>query len=412
MENLLPALLSSLSGLQNQTQQQSTQTAQSALNPQSCVANLINHIKYILPKASPRLMSDADKALFESKDSNPPEKVSAYRKSFKQLKNFNSYFSTNPKSAIEDIRVFVNANSDSIIGDTKLTFLEKNANIFCGSSNSSINTKSCIPISYAFKIAKTYKKVKNSSSILAGDPVIEKDLDYSCQEQLVYHFLVSASSLCEKISTSVVVSNAISELVKKYGFKSVSTAVAKTTRPDPIMPFANQLLANINPATIASVLKEASTFLSDAPKILEETKKEHGNDTFVKTIEGVLGGKDGLETFANAFSSMAKKLADKIEKDPTNTNIMENVKDVINEDKKIHDIASSVFSPEKRQEQFNVVSQMLSSVLPGTLQSITSNSNSNTTTINNSTTETDSTNIDAQIENVRHLLEDINKKSE
>jgi uncharacterized membrane-anchored protein YjiN (DUF445 family) len=182
--------------------------------------------------------------------------------------------------------------------------------------------------------------------------------------------------------------------------------MSKTTRPDPIMPFANQLLANINPATIASVLKEASTFLSDAPKILEDTKKEHGNDTFVKTIEGVLGGKDGLETFATAFSSMAKKLADKIEKDPTNTNIMENVKEVINEDKKIHDIASSVFSPEKRQEQFNAVSQMLSNVIPGTIQSITSNTSSSTSQ------SSESESIDTQIENVRHLLEDINKKTE
>jgi hypothetical protein len=407
MENLLPALLSSLSGLQTQVQQNNTNnTSQEKLNPQSCVANLINHVKYILPKGAPRLMTDADKALFESKDSSS-EKVSAYRKAFKQLKNFDSYFSTNSKNAIEDIRVFVNANSDNIISDTKLTFLEKNANIFCGSSNSKIITKSCIPISHAFKIAKTYKKVKNSSSILAGDPVIEKDVDYSCQEQLIYHFLVCASSLCEKISSSIIVSNAISELVKKYGFKSVSTmTMSKTTRPDPIMPFANQLLANINPATIASVLKEASTFLSDAPKILEDTKKEHGNDTFVKTIEGVLGGKDGLETFATAFSSMAKKLADKIEKDPTNTNIMENVKEVINEDKKIHDIASSVFSPEKRQEQFNAVSQMLSNVIPGTIQSITSNTSSSTSQ------SSESESIDTQIENVRHLLEDINKKTE
>ena len=402
MENLLPTLLASLTGMQNSIQLQNTSTNQTSekMDPIVCVANLINHVKYIIPKGMPRLVSDSDKAIFESKDKFS-EKVISYNKAFKQLKNFDAYFVSNKKSAIDDIRVFVNANSDSIISDTKLTFLEKNANIFCGSSNSSINTKSCIPISYAFKISKSYKKVKNSSSILAGASVLDQDPDYSCREHLIYHFLLCASSLSEKVGNSSSVIQAISELVKKYGFKSVSSMAL--TRKDPLAPIANQLLSSISPTAIASVLKEASNFLSEAPKILEETKKEHGNDTFVKTIEGVLGGKDGLETFATAFSSMAKKIADKIEKDPTNTNIMENVKDVITEDKKIQDIASTVFSPENRKEQMNMVSNLLSSVLPGISQNITNN------TTNNNTNAQES--IDSQIETVRNLLEDINKNS-
>lgn len=397
MENLLPALLSSLSGMQNpQAITQSTSTDK--LNPQSCVANLLSHVKFILPKGMPRLTKESDKSLFESKDKSS-EKVSSYTKAFKQLKNFDSYFNSNAKSAIEDIRVFVNANSDSIVSDPKLTFLEKNSNIFCGSGNSSINTKSCIPVSYAFKMAKIYKKLKSTTSVLSGASVLDQDPDYSCQEQLVYHLLVTASSLSEKVSNSTPVKTAISELVKKHGFKSIPMT-SSSARKDPMIPLANQLLSNISPTAIASVLKEASTFLSDAPKILEETKKEHGNDTFVKTIEGVLGGKDGLETFATAFSKMAKKLADKIEKDPTNSNILENVKDVINEDQKIQDIATTMFSPENRKEQMNVVTNLISSVLPGM-------TNTTSTETKQNTTETNT--IDCQLENVRSMLEDINK---
>jgi hypothetical protein len=421
MENLIPALLSSLNGmnmnsgnipqLMQPTSDNSDQTPVEKLNPNTCVANLINHVKYIIPKGVPRLVSEKDFHTYESKDKNS-EKYSSHQKAFKQLKNFDAYFTSNSKNAVEDIRVFVNANADSIISDPKLTFLEKNSNIFCGSYNSSINTKSCIPISYAFKLCKTYKKLKNQTSVLSGEAVLEQDPDYSCNEQLIYHFLVASVSLSDRVSNSMSVRNHISELVKKHGFKTIPTTATSARRAnDPITPFANQLLSNINPATIASVLKEASKFLCDAPKILEETKKEHGNDNFVKTIEGVLGGKDGLENFASAFSQMATKIADKIEQNPSNSNILDNVKDVITEDKKIQNLASTMFSAEKRQEHMSAVTNLLSSVMSSPQTSTSSSNSESSININNNSTASNSgsTLIDSQLESIKNLLEDVGK---
>lgn len=402
MDQLLPTLLNAM----NNTQQNTTSTSSSFScttsqkpDPRTSINKFIEHVKFIIPK-QPRLVKDADKHIFETKDKSS-EKYSTHHKSHKYLKIFESYVHSDYKMAEDDIRTFINANSDAIMNDTKLSFLEKNTNIYAGFSRSTINTKSYIPLSYAFKLAKSYKKIKSTTSSLGDSPALNSDTDYNSYDLLVYYFLVMASSLNDKVYQASSVSEAINQLSKKYNLKAITSSVQNNG----LQNLSNKLLGNIKPEMISSLLKEFNSYLTEAPKILEQTKKEHGDDPIVKTIENAVGGQKGLETLLNVVGNTTKKIVEQLET-KSDKNIMDVLKDTLSEQSNNGDIQKIVGDIKDNTKNID-----FNGILTGAMSSLAQSGMMGTGKSDGSV-DVKSGSIEDQIDMVKGLLEEIHDKKE